>query len=178
MKSFKSLVVLKHPRARVWEALRDQLDQLSGLLDDVGTVTIQSREVLPENQVRLVNIWRADAQIPAALTSLVKPDMLAWTDTAVWNDDGFACHWIVEPHFQTKSIKCSGVTTFVETMAGRGTRVVFEGTLDITPAGLSGVPSIMRGTVSGAAEAFVTALIPRNFRRLSQAVGKYLDENT
>jgi hypothetical protein len=173
MKPFKTMAMLQWPRSQVWSTVRDSMPELVPYLDDIESISVQERAA-GQDSIQLTNLWRAKAQIPAALSALIRPEMLAWTDRAEWREADYSCHFDIEPHFAKDNISCRGVARYEEAMAGRGTRILFEGTLDVDARGWPAVPSLLAGTISAAAEAFVTALIPRNFLKLGQAVNRYL----
>jgi hypothetical protein len=62
-------------------------------------------------------------------------------------------------------------------MGGKGTRITFAGHLNVLPDKLSRVPVYMESAVAKGIESLVTTLIPKNFRKLSKAVGEFLDAN-
>lgn len=174
MKTFKALAMVKQPRQDVWSLVRDRLVDLVPLLDDVRGITVESRADDADGTVRLVNVWRAKAEIPALLRSVVKPEMLTWTDRAVWQPDAWECRWEIQPHFMGEATECTGVTRYEEAMGGRGTRLVFEGTFNVLPARLPGVTSLIGGPTARGIEAFVTALVPKNFQKLAKAADAHL----
>jgi hypothetical protein len=174
----KSISVLKHPCADVWITIRDRLPEVIPFIEDIESVTVQSREEGTDGTVKLVNIWKANPKLPAIVTKFLKPDMLAWTDRAEYRVKKLECAWRTEPHFFTERIKCSGVTRYEPAMGGRGTRVTFDGDLELSLHNLPGVPAIFEGTLARGVETFVTALIPKNFRNLIAAVGHLLDGQT
>jgi hypothetical protein len=170
----KSVSMLKHQRDDVWATVRDRLAEIVPLIDDIESVTTETREQGRDGTVRLVNIWKAKPKLPAIAAKHVQSDRLAWTDRAEYRPRTFECVWSIEPHFLPDSIKCSGVTRYEQAMGGRGTRVTFEGDLELALRNLSGVPSILEGPLSGAVETFVSVLVPKNFRKLIEAVGQFL----
>jgi hypothetical protein len=122
-----------------------------------------------------VNIWKARPKLPATVISYISPDMLAWTDYAIWPAKKFQCAWQIEPHFFTEHIHCHGVTRYEPALGGRGTRITFDGNVEITAASLPGVPATLENVVAQGIEAFLSALIPKNFRKVTEAMGKTLD---
>jgi hypothetical protein len=177
MKTFKTLAIVKYPRALVWTTVRDHLPELVPHLADIADVEIQSRDESTSGIIRLVNFWRAETQIPSILKSVVTPEMLSWTDRAEWRPDTWECRWQIQPYFVAGGAQCNGVTRYEEAMAGRGTRLVYEGNLDLSTARVSGVPALVTGASASAIEAFVAGLIPRNFQKLAQAVSHYLQSD-
>jgi hypothetical protein len=177
MKDFKSIVVVTHPLDLVWKTIRDRLPELVLLLDDIEQVTVVERQEEADGTVKLVNLWKAKPQIPSMLSSAINPAMFAWTDHAQWMPHAHECRWRIEPQFLAERTRCTGTTRYETAMAGRGTKITFGGEFDIAAHGLAGVPSFLDGTISKAIESFVTSLIPRNFRKLAQATGTFLDGN-
>lgn len=167
MKPCKALVVLRHPRELVWAAMRDRMPELVPLMDDIEALAVESRTVEADGVVRLVNRWQAKPSVvPPALQSVVRPEMVGWTDRAAYLPSIFTCRWQIEPHFHAERISCAGVTRYESIMNGRGTRITLEGTLEMSGASLPGVSSLV--------ESFVATLVPKNFRRLTQAVDALL----
>jgi hypothetical protein len=173
--NIKTITILKHPTELVWVATRDRLPEIVPLLDDIESMTVQSREEKSDGTVNLVNVWKARPKFPAAVTSHIRPEMLAWNDYAQWSPRNFQCNWRMEPHFYTDRIKCYGVTRYEPAMAGRGTRITFVTNIELFVRDLPGVPALLEDTLSKAIEFFVSALVPQNFRKIAQAVGSLLD---
>lgn len=167
MKEFKTVAVVKHPRSVVWTIIRDRMADLAPMLTDIDAIVVQSRAEEPTGTVRLVNLWRAKAPIPASLASVITPDMLAWLDRAEWQPDTWECHWQIQPHFFADRIRCNGVTRYEEAMGGRGTRLTFHGHLDVVASNIPGLSMMI--------ESFAIGLIPKNFQKLTHAVSQQLE---
>jgi hypothetical protein len=56
--------------------------------------------------------------------------------------------------------------------------VTFSGEFAMNAKGMRGVPAFLESTVEAGVEAFVTSLIPRNFRKLVQAAGNVLTKGS
>ena len=170
MKEFKTISVVKNPRTVVWSTIRDRLSDLAPMLADIEAIVVQSRADAPNGAVHLVNLWKAKVTIPTTLSSVIQPDMLAWIDRAEWQADHWECHWQIQPHFFEGRIQCKGVTRYEEAMAGRGTRLTFQGNLHVPASSLPGVSSLI--------ESFAIGLIPKNFQKLTHAVSQHLEAET
>lgn len=170
MNNFKSVIIIKHPRDKVWLAIRDNLSDLVPHLDDVASITTEKREKQADDVLLLVNLWKADIAIPAVLTSMIDPDSLRWTDRAAWNEQEYKCHWQIEPHFFADRISCNGTTSYEPAIGGRGTRITFEGQLEVSTHNLPGLPAILEKGADSAVEMLVTTLIPKNFRKVTDAL--------
>jgi hypothetical protein len=175
MKDFKSIVIITHPLDLVWQTIRDRLPELAQMLDDIEKVTITERREESDGTINLVNLWQAKPQIPSLLSSAINPDMFAWTDHAQWKPQAYECHWRIEPQFLADSTRCSGVTHYEPAIGGRGTKITFTGEFEIAARKFAGIPSFLDGTIVKAIESFVTSMIPRNFRKLTQVAGTVLD---
>lgn len=178
MKTFKTLVVAKHAPDLVWTTIRDRLPELTRFIDDIEEITIGTRKSKPGGSMLLVNEWRAKVRIPSMLSSVITRDMLVWTDRAEWREKTRECRWEIEPHFRPEMMICKGTTLYEPAIGGRGTRVTFHGTLDITRPELLPVPSSMRRLVATGVESFIASLIPKNFQRLVSALNRLLEDDS
>lgn len=175
MKAFRSLVGLRRPPGPVAAAIRDRLAEIAPALENVEAITTVARVDRPDGGVALVNSWRVNPALPAALSALITPEQMGWLDHAEWSADLAVCRWRIEPMFMSAAIACAGETRFELAMGGRGTRAIFEGRLDIDPVALSSVPAVWRGPASSAVELLVGTLIPQNFRRTIEAIAALLE---
>jgi hypothetical protein len=176
MKTFKSVIMVKYPQRLVWEAIRDRLPEMVPYLDDVASITQESRKELGNGLLLLINVWKADIHIPSALQSVIDPASLGWTDRAEWIEQNNKCHWTIEPHFLPGLAKCSGTTHYVPAIGGRGTRITFEGELEVNTKNIPGLPTFMEPTASKTMESLITSLIPKNFRKVTDALSELLKQ--
>jgi len=102
--------------------------------------------------------------------------MLAWTDYAEWQEQSQACHWTIELHAFTDRITCGGNTTFEPAIGGRGTRVTFDGRIELAPDDMARVTGAIGTIGTNAVEAFIQKLLPNNFIKLTKALSSYLDQ--
>lgn len=175
MKAFHCLVGVRQPLDRVAAAIRDRLPDIAPDLDDVEGIRTVARTEHADGGVALVNEWRVNPKLPAALRAHVTPDMLGWLDHADWSADLTRCRWRIEPYFMAGAIRCAGETWFEPAMGGRGTRAIFDGSLDIDPSALSNIPAAWRRPASAAVELLIGTLIPKNFRKTADAATALLD---
>lgn len=169
MKIFKSVILVKHPKDVVWRAVRDRLPEMVPYLDDVKSITQEYREE-QDGSIKLTNIWKADIALPAKVQSIINADSLKWADRAEWIDAYDECQWVIEPHFLKDRVLCSGSTRFEPAIGGRGTRITFSGELSIDAKNIPGVPAFMEATVTSTVESLITTVIPKNFRKITDAL--------
>jgi hypothetical protein len=177
MKDFKTIAVVAHPLELVWATIRDRMPEMASLMDDIESITVMDRREEADGTVFLVNRWKANPKIPSMLNSFIDPSMLAWTDRAQWKPALHECIWNIETQFFSDGLKCAGSTRYEPAMGGRGTRITFAGDFNVIGDRIKGIPTFMEGTISKTIESFATSLIPKNFLKLSKAVGEFLDAN-
>ncbi|MBL3591290.1 MAG: hypothetical protein JMN24_16095 [gamma proteobacterium endosymbiont of Lamellibrachia anaximandri] len=175
MKLFKSVIMVKHPRDLVWETIRDHLSEIVPYLDDIASVTTEQRAQDPDGVLQLVNLWQADIAIPDILTSVIDTDSVSWTDHAGWHPNNHECHWQIKPHFFSDRISCSGSTHYESAIGGRGTRITFAGQFDVSAHDIPGIPAFMENSAAKVIESLVTTLIPKNFRKITDALPMILN---
>ena len=95
----KTTTVLKHPTELVWITTRDRLPEIVPLLDDIDSVTVQSRE---ERVRRDCELGQRVERVPEAFShgDLTRPSGNARVERpceVVRRD--FECKWRIEPHF-------------------------------------------------------------------------------
>jgi len=170
MKSFRSLAVLKRPPDELWAIMRDRLPEVAPGIADIEEVRELERNS-GDGAVNVVNRWQVKAAMPQAIRTMLKLDELAWIDRNTWDEAARVCTWSIEPCFLTEHIACAGTTSFAPAMGGQGSRVTFEGTLELKPGflPLGGIEKLVTGFV----ESIATTIIPRNLRAVVEAAAQY-----
>jgi hypothetical protein len=163
------------PRDVAFRAYRDELVALVPYLPNVNAIEVKETESAPggvASRMRKLNVWRAKADVPTAAQAIIKPEMLAWDDKAVWDEATWTCDWQTIPHFFTERIKCAGRNTFV--VDGNNCVLQIRGDLEVDVKGLPGVPRLLASTVGAAIEKFVVALLTPNLTSVSKGLEAYL----
>jgi hypothetical protein len=166
---------ISFPRDVAFRAYRDELPLLTPHLPNVSVIEVKETETAPggmATKTRKLNVWRAKADIPSVAQAIVKPEMLAWDDKALWDESDWTCEWQTVPHFFTDRIKCSGKNRFV--VDGDQCVLQIRGDLEVDVKGLPGVPRLLAGTVGAAIEKFVVALLTPNLTSVSKGLEAYL----
>lgn len=171
--SFKEAIPF--PRPLVFAAQRDHLPELAAYLHDIESIVVDERT--EEGSVTsLVNQWKAKgSDIPAAVRSFIKPDMLRWTDYARWDEDKWVCSWKIVLGFLPDAIHCTGTTSFAE--AGERTTVTVAGDIRVDASKIPGVPRFAAGKIGGAVEKFVVNTIKPNLSKTNEGVTAYLRDH-
>jgi hypothetical protein len=170
---------LSFPRELVFATYRDGLVELVPHLPNIRAIEVLEREDNAAGETgvtRLLNLWRAEGDIPKLAQSIIKPDMVAWDDHAVWNENDWTCEWKVVPKFFTNNIRCQGKNQFVSD--GDKTTLQIRGELDIDAKGIPGVPRLLARKIAPVIEKFIVALLTPNLVTVSQGLEKYLQAQT
>ncbi len=175
MKPFSTFTLLKQPLEPVWTAMRDCLPEIAAGMDDLEGVEVLERAVESDGRLRLVNRWTARRKVPAMLQSALGTETIGWLDTAVWDDAARVCEWRIEPALLAGKIECAGRTRYEPAMAGRGTRVTFEGSFQLQPGFLTGAGATFEPALIGFLETVVATMIPHNLARAVAAAGRRID---
>ncbi len=163
------------PRELVFSTYRDRLPELVPFLPNITAIDVKEREDAPggeEGISRLLNLWRAEGEIPKVATALIKPEMVAWLDHARWDANEWTCEWRVEPKFFTDNVQCQGKNRFVAD--GDTTVLELRGNLDIDLKGVKGVPSFLAKRIAPQVEKFIVALLTPNLIRVSDGLQGFL----
>jgi hypothetical protein len=146
MKPFGSFTMVRQPLDEVWAAVRDRLPEIAGRLEDLESVVTLQHIEEADGRLRLLNRWTARQRIPAPLRGVVGADTISWLDRAEWMGASRTCLWTIAPSVLPDHVQCSGSTRYEPAMAGRGTRVTFEGTFALRSGFLAGMPATFEPT--------------------------------
>lgn len=172
MNTFKSFTMVRQPIDELWLVMRDRLGEIGSGLKDIRSIEVLERVELPEGRLRFLNRWTSLQQIPAMLRGPMGGDSISWLDRAEWDDAARTCAWTIEPSVLPGYIDCGGTTRFEPAMAGRGTRVTFEGHFKLRPGFLSGLPAALEPAVQSLVESIVSTVVPRNLIRVVTAAAQ------
>jgi hypothetical protein len=165
------------PRALVYSTYRDRLPLLVPHLPNIRGIEVMEREDAPggvEGVSRLLNLWRAEGEIPKVAQGILKPEMLAWEDHARWDQNAWTCEWKVVPRFFTDNVTCGGKNQFVD--HGDACTLQIRGELDIDLKGVPGVPKFLAGKIAPMVEKFIVSLLTPNLTSVSDGLAKFLSE--
>lgn len=164
--------IIPHPLDRVYHAYRDELSAVAAYMPNVKEVIVRSREDVADG-VKLHNEWVGKGEIPKVAQSIIKPEMVRWDDYAHWHDAATSCDWNIRTRMFTESVRCSGTTKLTADGPDR-TKVVLQGTLELSLKDIPGVPRILAGTIAPQVEKFIVALITPNLEQTNTALAQYL----
>jgi hypothetical protein len=160
---------------KVYPLVRDNLNDLVPYLQNVKRIETEAKEDLGEGRIRLINRWHGKGEIPKVVQSIVKPEMITWLDTAVWNDEDKSCHWEIQTMFFKDNIRCKGINYYKPQGQDR-TKLEITGDLTIHLKGIPGVPRLLEKKISSQVEKFIVKLLTPNMSSLAQGVNQYLSK--
>lgn len=165
--------LIHYPRARVYQAYRDDLPKIAHYIGNVQAINVLSRKETPQG-VSLHNEWVGKGEIPRVAQGLIKPDMLKWDDFAEWDNARQMVSWTLKIRVFSENFRCSGTNQMFEE-GPNVTRVTLKGNLEISLKDIPGVPRILAGTIAPQVEKFIVALIKPNLEQVNGAIAQYLN---
>lgn len=158
----RSVMVVMHPRQRVWDALCERTWELAPYLEHIESAALESRQTTDEGVVRCVHVWRARAAVPALLARHIDPGLLEWTGRSEWRANEYESRWVVEPRSMQPSPLCEGTMRFSPAAGGRGTRVDLE-------------LSLCAGPSTAGWRTLTSTILATHFRKLVEAAARLIE---
>ena len=173
MKTFKSIVMTRKPRAIIYGCMKDHLSEFAHKLADIESVVERGRHLEDDGSAVVLNEWRLRYQVPDPIRAVLGGGELGWMDHGRWQD--FACNWSIEPLFLKGQINCRGRTAFEPAMGGQGSRITLEGEFEIKQGALLGAGSMIEKPILNFVESVVTSVLPKNLRSVVEAASSFAD---
>ena len=174
--NFKTISIIKFPVDIAWKTMLHHLPDIANDVDDLESITEKERTIFPDGNIKVVNLWKAKPKFPAIVAKYINPDMLAWTDTAIWNEKEKAIEWKIRSHHFHEEMHCAGTTIFETAMGGKGCRLTFSGSIEWRGKVLSLSLGVLDSTIAKAVEGVLTQMIPSNFRKITEVMSKYIEK--
>lgn len=163
------------PVETVFSLLRDRLGEVVPFLPNVKRVEDLEREELGEGRVRIVRRWFGKGEIPKVAQKVLKPEMLSWVDTAVWDEQRHLCAWELSHDAFAKQFRCSGETSYRE-VGEKATAIELKGDLSIDLKEIPGIPRLLARSVGPAVEKVLVNMITPNLSDLPKGLSAYLSQ--
>ncbi|MBV8162520.1 MAG: hypothetical protein JO265_16500 [Acidimicrobiia bacterium] len=155
--------------------MRDRLTEVAAFMPNITAIDPLERVEEGPGRHRIVNGWRGEAPIPAAARRFVKPDMLRWTDRALWDESEWTCTWEQETAFFTDRVSCTGRNRFIA-LEPAVTRIEIRGAFELRLRGLAGLPGPLARRAAPTVERFIVGLITPNLEKTAEAVERFLSD--
>jgi hypothetical protein len=157
------VMVVMHPRERVWDALCERTCELAPYLEHIERAELKSRETTTQGLVRCVHVWRARAKVPQILAHHIDNGLLEWTGRTEWRANEYESHWVVEPRSLKDSALCEGTMRLSPAVGGRGTRI----DLDLT---------LVFAQPTAGLRMLTSTILSTHFRKLVEAASRLIDD--
>ncbi len=175
---FDSETLVSHPAQAVLETMIDRMHDIVPFLDTVEAIEELSREDLGDGRLKIVRRWQgSESSAPPALAAFVTPEMLAWTDTAIWVPDEFYVDWSIATSM-SDLYECGGRNSFGPAPSDpeSSTLMRVQGTLTVYPDKVPGVPGFLARRLAPQVEKFVVNLLKPNLTDVANGLQGYLDD--
>jgi hypothetical protein len=167
--------VVRHPRERVYEALRDQMTKLAAHLPGIDRITEREREAIAPGKQRVVTHWQANTSTaPRAVRPFLRPSMTQWQDVATWDDEASCVHWCFETSFLESIYSCEG-TNYIEDGPDGGTVLRLTGDLTVHLSRVPGLPKRFIRKLGPRVERYLIDQVIPNLKEVPAAVQTFLD---
>jgi hypothetical protein len=165
---------IDYEREKVFETFRDDLEELQQFLPNIVNIEQERYERKDDDTIEVVRRWTAEEKdVPTMARKFIKPEMLQWTDYAIWKEDEWVCDWEMEVGFLQDAISCKGQNRYID--EDGSTRIVIDGDLEVDATQIPGVPRLVASKVGSAVESFVVKLIEPNLTDVNRGLERYLD---
>lgn len=150
-----------------------------GIVDYVPNLArLETLERAPTGDGRERGLYEfhAKSPLPPVVQSIIRPEMLSWKQTLIYDPARLRIDWTVHPFFFPEQIHCHGITEFQDTGPGRS-RVRVTGEFFIQPLPIPAFPNAFIVKVSALLEAAAGKLIEPNLRQFYRAIKKFGADN-
>lgn len=175
--NFKTISIIKFPVDITWNTMMNHLPDIATDVDDLESITEVKRTKQAEGVIKVESVWKAKPNLPAMVMKYIKPDMLEWTDSATWKETEKIIDWEIHSHHYYDELYCKGATAFERAMGGKGCKITFSGELEWKGKVFSMSLGMLDSTLAKVAESVLSQMIPSNLRKITEALGKYIEKN-
>lgn len=169
---------VSHPASLVLDTMIEHMENIVPFLPSVEGIETLSREELSDAQLKIVRRWSGSAdKAPSAIRPFLSPEVMSWTDTAVWTPAEYKVDWTLTTSMG-ELYKCSGSNYFEPHPDDpeKATRMRVTGSLQVFPERLPGVPRFLGKRLAPQVEKFVVNLITPNLTDVAIGLQGYLDD--
>ncbi len=162
------------PASLVYPLVRDHLPDLVPYLTNIEKVEVLERQEEGPGKVFILNMWKAQMDIPSALQRILKPEFLSWRDYAHWQDECFHVDYRLEGTWLRELYTATGCNSFKPANDGKGTEITISCEVELHPDKVPGVPTFIVKALLPALETLIRRLLAPNLTALSAGVRGYL----
>jgi hypothetical protein len=164
----------RYPRAIVFAAHRDRLEEIAAYLPDVEKVELRSRTRHAGGREVQHHWWTGSpSALPAVIRPMVPPALLQWRQTTTWDPATHTASWEIEVPGFGQAIVATGRNVYVEE---RGVcRIELEGDFEFHPERIPQLKAVPTAAVPLVEKGVVKLIVPM-IERTGAAVARFLDD--
>lgn len=167
--------IIQQPASVVYPLVRDQMAKILPYLPDIDRIEEIKRQRLSDTRVEVVNNWFGKVNMPAAMKSMIKPEIFSWKDFALWKDDEFCVDYRLESFLGKDIYDARGTNYFApHTETSTKIRVTCEVTLH--PDKIPGVPTFLAKKFLPTIEGMIRKTLEPNLTSLGKGLTRYFAE--
>jgi hypothetical protein len=170
--------VIDQPADDVYHLVRDQIQVIVPYLPNVRRIDTLGREAAGPGRTEVVNHWYAIAEVPTALSKVIKPEFFSWRDQALWTDETRSVSYRLESALASDLYDARGVNTFTA-LAERRTELRVACDVEIHADRIPGVPRFVLNKLLPSIEKLLGLVLEPNLRSLGKGLTSYFaDQGT
>jgi hypothetical protein len=162
---------INYPVDQVFPVFRDKMPELVPFLDAIGNIDVLSRET-GGDAMHVVSIWTSTINFPGPIEKMIPKGTRSYKDIATWHADQLAVEWRIEVPIVTEAVNAHGRNHF----EAKGDKTVMHivGEIDINPAKLKGIPTIVAKRIVPTITKFVLQNVEKNLVQVNRGVERFL----
>ena len=162
--------LISEPVDKVYETVRDRLNELVPFMPNIEKIAVESREEKPEGAY-LINRWYAQVDVPGMLKKVLKPEFFSWVDHAQWNDGQKEVTYQLVSTLTKDLFEAKGHNYFIDQGGKTLLKVTCE--VNIYPERVPGVPKLLAGKIRPAIESLMKKMLEPNLTSLAKGLQEY-----
>ena len=174
--NFKTVSIVKFPVEETWQAMLHHLPDIANDVDELDSIKEMERTTNTAGNTKVVSVWKAKPKMPDMVMKHIKPAMLEWDDIALWKEKEKIIEWQIHSHHYYDELQCAGTTAFEPAMGSKGCKITFSGALQWKGQVFSVNLGVLDNVIAKAAESVLAQIIPSNFRKITEALGRYVEK--
>lgn len=164
----------RFPRATVFAAHRDRLEDIVKFLPDVERVELRGRERHAGGKEVQHHHWTGSpAALPVLIRPLVPPALLQWRQVTTWDGANWRADWSIDVPGLGEAIAASGRHLYLED--GQHCRMELEGDFSFRPDRVPQLKQVPAAAVPMIEGVVVKIIVPM-IQRTGEAVAKFLEQ--
>lgn len=161
---------------KAFDAAITDFPDIANYVPNLQSLVTLERAPLGDGRERGLYEFRARSPLPPIVSAIIRPEMLSWKQTLIYDPALLRIDWVAYPFFFPDHIHCHGVTEFHDTGINTSrVRVTGEFRIDTLP--IPAFPNAFLARASALLESVAGKLIEPNLRQFYRAIKKFGADN-